>query len=95
MGPITTQKEAYIWANYKDQAAEVTPNGALVRERFPQNALNSGLGTIVIYPDISASNHPFSGCKLAGFVSGSFDWDLGVQLPPKTAGVLLRKLRVM
>ena len=31
-------------------SAEVTPNGGLVRES-PQNALNSGLGIIVICPD--------------------------------------------
>ena len=32
-------------------SAEVTPNGGLVRES-PQNALNSGLGTVVICPAI-------------------------------------------
>ena len=31
--------------------AEVTPNGGLVRE-YPPNPLNSGLGIIVICPDI-------------------------------------------
>ena len=31
-------------------SAEVTPNDGLVRES-PQNPLNSGLGSIVIYPD--------------------------------------------
>ena len=32
-------------------SAEVTPNGGLVRES-PQNPLNSGLGIIIICPDI-------------------------------------------
>ena len=40
----------YIWTNYNDQTAEVTPNGGLVRES-PQNPLNSGLGIILICPE--------------------------------------------
>ena len=32
-------------------SAKATPNGGVVRE-FPPNPLNSGLGTIVICPDI-------------------------------------------
>ena len=36
-----------MWANYND----LTPNGGLVRES-PENALNSGLGIIVICPDL-------------------------------------------
>ncbi len=37
-------------------SAEVTPNGGLVRES-PQNALNSGLGTVVICPAIWMYQH--------------------------------------
>ncbi len=42
----------FTWANYNDQTAEVTLNGGLVRES-PQNPLNSGLGIILICPDLS------------------------------------------
>ena len=37
-------------------SAEVTPNGGLVRES-PQNPLNSGLGIIVICPDLAGVCH--------------------------------------
>ena len=40
-------------------SAEVTPNGGLVRES-PQNPLNSGLGIIVICPDV----HPTRDVRL-------------------------------
>ena len=38
-------------------SAEVTLNGGLVRVPSPQNPLNSGLGIIVICPDLK--NEPF------------------------------------
>ena len=41
----------YISGQIIPTSAEVTPNGGLVRES-PQNPLNSGLGIIVICPDI-------------------------------------------
>ena len=41
----------YISGQIIATSAEVTPNGGLVRES-PQNPLNSGLGIIVICPDI-------------------------------------------
>ena len=46
------QRSPCYWANYNDQTAEVTLDGGLVRE-FPPNALNSGLGIILICPDVS------------------------------------------
>ena len=42
----------YIWSGQIiATSAEVTPNGSLVRDS-PNNALNSGLGIIVIWPDM-------------------------------------------
>ena len=38
-------------------SAEVTLNGGLVRES-PKNPINSGLGIIVICPDIVIETHP-------------------------------------
>ena len=45
----------YISGQTIPTSAEVTPNGGLVRES-PQNPLNSGLGIIVICPDIYIYN---------------------------------------
>ena len=40
------------WANYNDVSRRVvTLNGGLIRE-LPQNPLNSGLGIILICPDL-------------------------------------------
>ena len=45
----------YISGQIIATSAEVTPNGSLVRDS-PNNALNSGLGIIVIWPDIYMIN---------------------------------------
>ena len=58
----------YVSGQIIATSAEVTPNGSLVRDS-PNNALNSGLGIIVIWPDVLCiwvfpqimvpPNHPF------------------------------------
>ena len=49
-----------FWANYNDVSRRVvTLNGGLIRE-LPQNPLNSGLGIILIVPDILNISPPWS-----------------------------------
>ena len=62
-GENQARNPRFIWANYNDQTAEVTPNGGLLRES-PQNALNSGLGIIVICPDL----YILLSCNLRHFI---------------------------
>ena len=47
---IPTEK-SYLSGQIITTSAEVTLNGGLIRE-LPQNSLNSGLGIILIYPDL-------------------------------------------
>ena len=52
---VVVKKDIYIYIYISGQiittSADVTLNGGLIRE-LPQNPLNSGLGIIVIWPDI-------------------------------------------